>query len=218
MRIVLALLLLSLVQAGCASAPAVQSPPEDDFSATDDLRPAWVIDGDAGVDPDSGMLGFVGVAVSPGGVVKARQNAQRDAVHQLLRYVEVAFDGRFSRFVYVDGGGPEFGGLSSGMFPPKYDKKRFHANLARLLSPGVKTKNYFIEQGEGSVGHVVHRVFCRVVIQRAAIDAAVRDMAAEHVADFDRQAATLSAGDVQSATLEKQRDFWAEVQRSGMGE
>lgn len=214
----LAALMLGLLLGGCAasSSPSPTSAPGatiPDDGAREKLlyssapeRPAWTME-----EPDTqdGVMSFVGVSGRFATEQGAREDARRNALDAVVKWMGTLVKNKFESLRVTFG-------LDSSVVDPTQSSKEYEKQLAANMASRVKIKSWYMEKWQTPTG-IGYQVFTLGQMPLNAADDALKDMAKNKAQEAEKKARDAS-DDQAKAQAQKAAEFWKQMQDQGVVE
>jgi len=193
---------------GCGGGPGVQIPDgantETLIYSTSAERPAWTMD-----EPDTvdGIMSFVGVSNRYATEKGAREDARRNAMDAVVKWMGTMVKNKFEQLSV------SFGAATS-VVDPAQSAKEYEKQLAANMASRVKIKTWYMEKWQTPTG-IGYQVFALGHVPKNVADDTLKDMAkrkAQEAQDRARDAADTKA----QTQATKAAEFWKQMQEQGV--
>jgi len=212
-QISLVTLLLSVaIVSGCASTqPAKpvtipEDPTEKLIYSTQAERPGWTME-----EPETtgGVMSFVGLSSRFATERGSRDDAQRHAMENVVKYMGALVKDKYERAA------TDFG-LSSDVVDPTESARIFEKQLAVNVAKRVKMKTWYMEKWQTQTG-VGYQTFVLANVPQETVEESYKSTAADMARKSEQQAKQAS-DETAKAQAEKAADFWKKMAEQGLVE
>ncbi|MBU0729798.1 MAG: hypothetical protein KKE17_04270 [Proteobacteria bacterium] len=169
-------------------------------------RPAWTMEEP---DTEGDVMSFVGVSDRFASEKGAREDARRNAMESVVKYMGTLVKDKFEKAAVSFG-------LESSVVDPTASAREFEKQLAVNMASSVKMKSWYMEKWQTTTG-VGWQAFVLGKVPRSAIDDTYKNTARAKQKDAEQKAKD-AADEVAKAQAEKAADFWKQMQEQGVVE
>ena len=160
-------ILIFILISGCTSATVKQAE-ETLVWSSQEKRPEWTTK-----EPESkeGTLFFIGLSGKFNTEKEARDDAQRHAINNVVKYISTDVRDKFERLIVSEG-------LSSGIIDPTKVVKSFEEQLSSAVARRVKTSEWYIEKyqrKQGKEKETYYMVYLLAVVPQPEIDRVIAE-------------------------------------------
>ena len=199
---------------GCSSTTTPPKPVDiPDAAKTEKLlwssaseRPAWTME-----EPETvnGIMTFVGLSNRFATEQGAREDARRNAMDSVVKYMGTLVKNKFEKATVSFG-------LESNVIDPTAGSRAFEKQLATNLATQVKMKSWYMEKWQTATG-VGYQAFVFSQVPMAAVDESYKK-SAKDMQDGAEKRAKDAADEVAKNQAQKAADFWKQMQEQGVAE
>ncbi len=169
-------------------------------------RPGWTMNEP---DTEDGVMSFVGLSDRFATEKGAREDARRNAMESVVKYMGTLVKDKFEKATVSFG-------LESSVIDPTASAREFEKQLAVNMASKVKMKSWYMEKWQTETG-IGWQAFALGKVPMGAIDETYKDTARSKQKEAERKAK--EAGDaIAKAQAEKAADFWKQMQEQGVVE
>ncbi|MBU0675817.1 MAG: hypothetical protein KJ950_14340 [Proteobacteria bacterium] len=202
-------LVLALALGGCAGSGDSVAIPDDGvrekliYSSSAE-RPAWTMEEP---DTEDGVMSFVGVSKRFATEQGAREDARRNALDAVVKWMGTLVKNKFESLSVSFG-------LDSTVIDPTQSTKDYEKQLAANMASRVKVKTWYMEKWQTETG-LGYQVFALAQMPTTAADETLKDMAKGKAKEAEKQARE-AADDQAKAQAQKAAEFWKQMQDQGV--
>lgn len=200
---------LIMFVAGCAAAKKAEdtaSPGETLLWTSEEERPKWTIEEP---DVDGSIMMFVGVSDRYATESGARDDAQRKATNNVVKYLGTMAKDKYEKVA------TSFG-LDSSVVDPTSATRQYQKHLAANVAKQLKVKKWYLEKWNTTTG-VGWKVFALASIPLESINDSFKKSAKQNMLDAQRKAKE-AADEVAKKQAQKAADFWKDMTEQGVVE
>lgn len=166
---------------GCASSggikPIAPNVGEKLIRSTHPNRPTWTY---REPEKEGENLVFVGLSGKYATETEGREDAQRRAMTNVVRYMGTFVKDNFQRLTVSHG-------LSTSIMDPTVATRRFEEQLNSALASHVKVKEYYIEQWQNKLQETYFLVYALVNVPQKAVDQVYQNTLDNQIEDLKKK-------------------------------